>query len=140
MGFRPNWTGSPTYVEYIKDYAQPDGRMARVTALFTKAGFMQVMDQAQLANFVVTVQGTIDPVIDEVKTKAPAALRPDMLHALAVLEGLTEPDVDLTANCDHCGALLNEWTVDNDGRIHCMNPQNCYDTEPEDPNRRREDP
>ena len=126
MGFRPNWErNSPHHVEYVKDYAEPSGRLARLSVLFSKAGFMQVMDQARLMQFVVTVQGTIDPMIEEVREKAPPALQDDMLAALAILEGMTEPPEDVTAPCDLCGATLVEWTVDDEGRIQCQRPDTC---------------
>lgn len=125
MGFRPNWSNASNHVEYVKDFAEANGRMARLTACFNKAGFMSVMDQARLVQFVVTVQGTVDPLVDEVKAKAPPALQPDMLAALATLEGLQETVEDPTAYCDLCGARLDEWTVDDEGRIQCMRPDVC---------------
>lgn len=132
MGFRPSKLGDACTVEYSKDYAQPDGRLARLTAVFSKAGFMQAMDQAQLIKFVVTVQGTIDPVPEEVEAKAPPVLVPDMLAALQTLEGVTIPDAELSAHCDHCGQRLTEWTVDDSGRIQCLRPDICpeYDDSP----------
>lgn len=125
MGFRPNWTGSPTYVEYVKEYAEPDGRLGRLTILFSKAGVSQVLDSARLTQFVVTVQGTVDPVVDEIRTKAPRVMQPDMLHALQVLEGITEPTEAVDVLCDLCGTLLEEWTADEQGRITCIRPDTC---------------
>lgn len=125
-GFRPNWTGDASHVEYVKDFAEPDGRIGRLTVLFSKAGYSTVMDSAQLTGFVITVQGRVDPVIDEVKDKAPKAMQADMLHALAVLEGIAEPGEDQeSALCDHCGFQLEEWTVDDNGNIQCMRPETC---------------
>jgi hypothetical protein len=139
MGFRPNWSNASNHVEYVKDFAEANGRMARLAVCFSKAGFMQVMDQARLVQFVVTVQGTVDPLIDEVKTKAPPALQADMLAALAKLEGLQEPETDPSANCDLCGALLEEWTVDDEGRIQCMRPDVCPQRDPSVPDEDEED-
>lgn len=126
MGFVFNYTGDAHTVEYVKDYAESDGRLARLSVLFTKQGYMQVLDQAQLAKFVVTVQATIEPYVDEVKTKAPRALQADMLHALSELEGVREyePPPEMV-KCGLCGETLIEWSLDENGTIHCGRPDLC---------------
>lgn len=133
MGFRPNWTGDASTVEYTKDFAEADHRMARLTVVFSKQGYMSVMDQARVVQFIVTVTGSIDPVIEEVKQKAPPALQADMLHTLKHLEGLQDdsPPVE-SAHCDLCGQLLSEWTVDDAGRIQCFRPDICDQGVPDD--------
>lgn len=125
MGFRPDWRGDPNYVDYVKDFAEAHGRMGRLAVRFTKDSYSQVLDSARLANFVVTVQGQVDPVIDEVREKAPKAMQADMLNALKLLEGVQEPDVDQTAVCDRCGLRLVEWTADDEGRVSCLRPDIC---------------
>lgn len=131
MGFTYNFTGDAHHVEYVKDYAEPNGRLARLSILFTKHGYMQVLDQAQLAKFVVTVQATIEPVIEEVKTKAPKALQADMLHAMDELEGVREyVPAPETVECGLCGENLIEWTINEDGTIHCGRPDLCEQQEP----------
>lgn len=125
MGFRPNWTGDPHAVEYVKDFAEPNGRLGRLAVLFSKDGISQVMDSARLVRFIVTIQGSIDPLIEEVRDRAPKAMQADMLQALAVLEGVQEPKVETSAPCDLCGVQLEEWTVDDQGRIHCLRLDTC---------------
>lgn len=126
MGFRPSNVVDPNHVEYIKDYAEANGRLARLSVLFSKTSFMHAMDQARLMQFVVTVQGSIDPMIESVETLAPKALRPDMLQMLHELEGLARPAEPMeTATCDLCGAELSEWTVTDTGGISCTLPEVC---------------
>ena len=112
-------------MEYVKEYAEPDGRLGRLTILYSKAGVSQVLDSARLVQFVITVQGTIDPVLEEVKTKAPRVMQADMLHSMQILEGISEPQAVAEAQCDLCGTQLEEWTADDEGRITCIRPELC---------------
>ena len=125
MGFRPDWRGDPGVVEYTKEYAEPDGRLGRLTVVFSKQGVSQVMDSAKLMQFIVTVQGRVDPVIDSIKDHAPRVMQGDMLEALGALEGVREEIDPVNATCDTCGVLLEEWTVDNEGKIICIRPDLC---------------
>lgn len=126
MGFSPNWTGDASTVEYVKDYADTGNRLARLSCVFSKQSYASVMDQARLMQFVVTVTASVDPAIEEIEQRAPPVLRPDMLRALEALEGIKkEPPPETGAECSLCGMELEEWTVDDDGRVTCYRPDLC---------------
>lgn len=130
MGFNFNFTGDAHHVEYVKDYAEANGRLARLSILYNKHGYMDTLERAQLTKFVVTVQASIEPIIDEVKSKAPKALQVDMLHAMSELEGIREHVApDEVVECGLCGETLIEWTVDDSGTIHCGRPDLCEQQE-----------
>lgn len=121
MGFQPKGELDPRYVEYYKDFAEAHGRMARCTILFSKGGPVMNMDQARLEQFVVTVQGTVDPVPEEVVSKAPPVMHEDMLHALQTLEGLNAagPAAVETYRCDNCHNTTAEFVVSKQGNKLC---------------------
>lgn len=120
MGFVPKVEIDARYVEYYKDYAEPHGRSARCVALFDKSGVFNGLDQARLAGFVVTVQGIIDPIAEEVKTKAPRVMHADMLRSVADLGVFAaEPQAIAAVECAACGSTTAEW-VDVEGKPTCL--------------------
>lgn len=111
MGFNAKAEIDARYVEFFKDYAEPHGRTARCTVMFDKGGMFAGIDQARLAGYVVTVQGVVDPVEEEVKTKAPRVMHGDMFRVLNELGGSVLDPVELaTIECAQCGARTGTWT------------------------------
>lgn len=121
MGFQPTHHVDARYVEYYKDYAEPHGRVARCTVLFNKGGVIGGLDHAKLERFVITVQGVVEPVLDEVTAKAPRVMHDDMLQALRALEGIShaEPQAVETVQCNVCARNTAEWVIGKSGNPVC---------------------
>lgn len=118
LGYVPKGVVDARYVEYYKDYAEPHGRIARCTVLFDKGGVFAGIDQARLSSFVVTVQGVIDPLDEEIKTKTPRVMQPDMLHVLSELGRAERPVAVVRAvDCAKCGTSVAEWVETVDGSV-----------------------
>lgn len=119
MGFQPKPDIDARYVEYYKDYAEPHGRLARCAILFNKGGVVMDMDHAMLERFVVTVQGVVDPVIEEITAKAPRVMHDDMLCALRTLEGVTAAQGN-TVICGVCRSYTSEFALGRSGTVTCI--------------------
>lgn len=125
MGFSPKAEVDAHFVEYYKDYAEPHGRVARCSILFHKSGAMGGIDHARIAKFLVTVQGAVQPVIEQVLTTAPKVMHEDMLATLRVLEGLHEqPDPNAVwYTCSACHKTVSEFVLGATGNIVCRSCQ-----------------
>lgn len=128
LGFAPTGQIDARYVEYYKDYAEPHGRVARCTILIGKNGPISMWENAHVENFIVTVQGQIAPMPDEVKNSAPRVMHADMLTVLERLEGMTLVDrkqsVELRT-CSECHETVSEWLspadLNGEPRVVCIN-------------------
>lgn len=126
LGFTPRPLQDPNFVEYTKDYAEPGGKIGRLSVFFTKDSFLSAMDSSKLGKFRITIQGQLDPVPELVEEQAPGPMKPDMLRMLESLEGLYLPqNAPEEVECDICGMLLAEYVTGDDGRIHCSRPDLC---------------
>jgi formylmethanofuran dehydrogenase subunit E len=85
-------------------------------------------ENAHVENFIVTVQGQIAPMPEEVKNSAPRVMHADMLAVLEKLEGVTlvsqQQAVELRT-CSECHETVSEWLspADPNGehQIVCIN-------------------
>lgn len=121
MGFLPTREIDTRYVEYYKDYAEPHGRVARCVILFNKGGVIANLDHAQLEGFVVTVQGQVPPIAEDITTRAPKIMHDDMMHALQELQGIGGPPPQAveTVLCNNCGHTTDEFVVNKSGHPVC---------------------
>lgn len=121
MGFTPTPEIDDRYVEFRKDYAEPHGRQARCTILFNKGGILGGMDKARIEGFVITVQGQVAPLVEDITARAPRVMHDDMLTALRDLEGITSHKAEAVEvyDCEGCGVQTPEFALDRQGRKVC---------------------
>ena len=121
MGFSPSGKIDARFVEYHKDYAEPHGRVARCTAVFNKGGVIAHMDHAQLEGFVVTVQGSVSPILEDIAARAPRIMHGDMKNTLLQLEGIGAPEAGAVEviKCESCGKDTAEFVLSKSAKRVC---------------------
>lgn len=110
LGFSPSRTNA-TYVEFVKTYADSEGRRAHVAVQFDRAGG-DIIAPA-LSGFEVSLHARLEPTLDDV-AKAPAVMRADLYSLLHELNRSTP----VVRRCEKCGAEVSAFYVV-EGAITC---------------------
>lgn len=125
-GFMPSNMQSH-YLEYVKRYADPLGRIAQAVVQFERPSSL-LGDGARLSGFAVTVQAQIDASLEAVEERAPPVMQEDLL---AVVRAFMEDSGEFDAarglgrnrtiageRCSVCAQLVTEYFVVA-GATHC---------------------
>ena len=114
-GFSPVPVRDVHHIQYVKRYAEPDGRLARAVALLEREG--PVLEAGALAGFDVTVQSHLLPLEAQLET-APMVMRADLVSLSRALFVPTRSRSVVMETCARCRASVSEFFVER-GTVLC---------------------
>lgn len=109
LGFRPKEPISSDTLEFSKLYTDPNGRTARAVAVIEKD--IVGLEPKAPAYFTLTIQTSVRATEEDVKTRAFAFCREDLLRILA---HYAEPEDRAEAEvfpCQNCGMISADFVV-----------------------------
>ncbi len=104
-------------MEFYRDYADEEGRLARVTVFFDRP--FSEMKSVRLAGVAVTTQMISPPEMETLEREAPAITHRDLgciIDAFAH-SGREHEQVVMARTCIHCAKLSNQFYVVNEDAI-----------------------
>ena len=117
LGFRRSTQNlfDPNYIEFLKDYATSDGKLARVRVQIDKP--KMGLPTPYLSGLVVSVTKQIPPSVEAIEQDAPAIVKDDALAVLLALSQLGMANHPGTVApealrfCGQCGRSTVEYVV-----------------------------
>lgn len=116
QGFRPSERSSTFSVDFVKDYADDQGRVARASVQFERPTVAS--QELRLAGFSVLVQASIAPTIEAIEERAPPIMRGDLAAIATTFAGGLQAGAVDVRRCTACAAPVNEFFV-LDGLVVC---------------------
>jgi hypothetical protein len=120
VGFEPR-PGFAGHIEFSKEYADADGRRAKVYVFFDKP--IMGMETLSLSNIVVSVQKNIEPTHEVIEREAPSIAKDDLFHVAEVfgdMVGYVPEQAAVTRECIKCHEHKSEFYMVSGDAV-------CYD-------------
>lgn len=116
LGFQPKKARAQDTLEFYRSFVDPSGKVGRVVAVIKRDEVG--LDPKEVDYFAVTVQTHLRATDEEVKARAPAFCKADLLRVLAHFDPKNERREADVVECGYCGMFVAEYE-ERDGKHAC---------------------
>lgn len=110
QGFRPSEVYSAHYIEFVKTYADAEGRVARAVVQFERPNGI-IGTGVRLSGFNVVVQAHVDATVEAVEERAPPVMQEDLFAIVNAFDSGPAPPSIAFERCGRCRVPVAEFFV-----------------------------
>lgn len=110
QGFAPSNVYSAHYIEFVKTYADADGRVARAVVQFERPNGI-IGTGVRLCGFNVLVQAHVEATVEAVEERAPPVMRDDLFAIVNAFDSGPPAPTIAFERCGRCRMPVAEFFV-----------------------------